>query len=105
MALGAARGLAYLHEFANPPIIHRDIKSNNILLDESLNAKVSDFGISKPMADNESSHVSTQVKGTMVSSESFNLYFRKKKCCIFLCYLINNISIRIWSIQKHLIMK
>nr|XP_023895136.1 probable leucine-rich repeat receptor-like protein kinase At5g49770 [Quercus suber] len=65
VALGAARGLAYLHEFANPPIIHRDIKSNNILLDESLNAKVSDFGISKPMADSESSHVITQVKGTM----------------------------------------
>ncbi|XP_075667182.1 leucine-rich repeat receptor protein kinase HPCA1-like [Castanea sativa] len=65
VALGAARGLAYLHEFANPPIIHRDIKSNNILLDESFNAKVSDFGISKPMADSESSHVVTQVKGTM----------------------------------------
>ncbi|KAF3947353.1 hypothetical protein CMV_026502, partial [Castanea mollissima] len=65
VALGAARGLAYLHEFANPPIIHRDIKSNNILLDESFNAKVSDFGISKSMADSESSHVVTQVKGTM----------------------------------------
>ncbi|XP_050261520.1 leucine-rich repeat receptor protein kinase HPCA1-like [Quercus robur] len=65
VALGAARGLTYLHEFANPPIIHRDIKSNNILLDESLNAKVSDFGISKPMANSESSHVITQVKGTM----------------------------------------
>ena len=77
MALGATRGLTYLHEFANPPIIHMDIKSINILLDQSLNAKVSDFGISKPMADNESSHVITQVKGTMVSSESFILYFRK----------------------------
>ena len=77
LALGAARGLAYLHEFANPPIIHRDIKSNNILLDESLNAKVADFGISKPIADSESSNVITQVKGTMVSSESFNLYFSK----------------------------
>uniref|UniRef100_A0A2N9HJQ1 non-specific serine/threonine protein kinase n=1 Tax=Fagus sylvatica TaxID=28930 RepID=A0A2N9HJQ1_FAGSY len=65
VALGAARGLAYLHEFANPPIIHRDIKSNNILLDESLNAKVADFGISKPIAESESSHVITQVKGTM----------------------------------------
>nr|XP_023895111.1 probable leucine-rich repeat receptor-like protein kinase At5g49770 isoform X4 [Quercus suber] len=65
VALGAARGLAYLHEFANPPIIHMDIKSNNILLDESLNAKVSDFGLSKPIDDNEGSHVTTQVKGTM----------------------------------------
>ena len=84
MALGAARGLAYLHEFADPPIIHRDIKSNNILLDESLNAKVADFGISKPIARSESSHVITQVKGTMVSSESFNLYFSKNNELVML---------------------
>ncbi|KAI8531942.1 hypothetical protein RHMOL_Rhmol11G0175000 [Rhododendron molle] len=66
IALGAARGLQYLHELANPPIIHRDIKSSNILLDESLNAKVSDFGLSRPMGDDaEKSHITTQVTGTM----------------------------------------
>ncbi|KAK7263754.1 hypothetical protein RJT34_31351 [Clitoria ternatea] len=65
VALGTARGLAYLHELANPPIIHRDIKSNNILLDQSLNAKVADFGLSKCMVDCEKDHVTTQVKGTM----------------------------------------
>jgi serine/threonine protein kinase len=66
IALGAARGLYYLHEHANPPIIHRDVKSTNILLDEHLNAKVSDFGISKPL-DTAKGYITTQVKGTMVS--------------------------------------
>ncbi|XP_047163599.1 leucine-rich repeat receptor protein kinase HPCA1-like [Vigna umbellata] len=65
VALGAARGLAYLHELANPPIIHRDIKSGNILLDHHLNAKVADFGLSKLLVDSERGHVTTQVKGTM----------------------------------------
>ncbi|KAK7246076.1 hypothetical protein RIF29_40934 [Crotalaria pallida] len=65
VVLGAARGLDYLHEHANPPIIHRDIKSTNILLDERLNAKVSDFGLSKPLSDGAKGYITTQVKGTM----------------------------------------
>ncbi|XP_077239206.1 leucine-rich repeat receptor protein kinase HPCA1-like isoform X3 [Tasmannia lanceolata] len=65
IALGSARGLSYLHELADPPIIHRDIKSTNILLNENLTAKVADFGLSKLVSDSAKGHVSTQVKGTL----------------------------------------
>lgn len=66
LALDSANGVTYLHELANPPIIHRDIKSNNILLDDHLNAKVADFGLSKLLGDESKGYVSTQVKGTLV---------------------------------------
>ncbi|XP_010489552.1 PREDICTED: proline-rich receptor-like protein kinase PERK4 [Camelina sativa] len=63
IALGAAKGLAYLHEDCHPRIIHRDIKSANILLDFNFDAMVADFGLAKLTSDNYT-HVSTRVMGT-----------------------------------------
>lgn len=66
LALDSARGIAYLHTEANPPIIHKDIKSSNILLDEKLVAKVADCGLSKlTPAEDGVAPMSTQVRGTV----------------------------------------
>ncbi|KAG4110553.1 hypothetical protein ERO13_D13G055800v2 [Gossypium hirsutum] len=64
IALGAARGIAYLHDHCNPKIIHRDLKAADILLDEEFEAVVGDFGLAKLM-DYKNTHVTTAVRGTM----------------------------------------
>ncbi|CAF2077398.1 BnaCnng10800D [Brassica napus] len=64
VAAGAARGLEYLHETADPPVIYRDFKASNILLDEEFNPKLSDFGLAKVGPTGGETHVSTRVMGT-----------------------------------------
>ncbi|CAM6085408.1 unnamed protein product [Calypogeia fissa] len=64
IALNAARGIEYLHTDCNPRIIHRDVKSSNILIDENMVAKVCDFGISKQTPEGIFSGVDTLLKGT-----------------------------------------
>ncbi|XP_057496789.1 BRASSINOSTEROID INSENSITIVE 1-associated receptor kinase 1-like isoform X1 [Actinidia eriantha] len=64
IALGAAKGIAYLHDHCDPKIIHRDIKAANILLDEEFEAVVGDFGLAKLM-DYKDTHVITAVRGTI----------------------------------------
>ncbi|KAF5949541.1 hypothetical protein HYC85_011534 [Camellia sinensis] len=61
--LGTAKALAYLHEAIEPKVVHRDIKSSNILIDDEFNAKVSDFGLAK-LLDSGESHITTRVMGT-----------------------------------------
>ncbi|KDP31947.1 hypothetical protein JCGZ_12408 [Jatropha curcas] len=61
--LGTAKGLTYLHEGLEPKVVHRDIKSSNILLDKLWNAKVSDFGLAKLLCS-ERSYITTRVMGT-----------------------------------------
>ncbi|CAH8337377.1 unnamed protein product [Eruca vesicaria subsp. sativa] len=66
IAADIAHTITYLHMYTQPPLIHRDIKSSNILLTDSFRAKLADFGFARLAPDTESgaTHVSTQDKGT-----------------------------------------
>ncbi|KAG2543047.1 hypothetical protein PVAP13_9NG718500 [Panicum virgatum] len=63
IAIGAAKGLAFLHEVERP-VIYRDFKTSNILLDSDFKAKLSDFGLAKDGPEDDETHVSTRVMGT-----------------------------------------
>ncbi|XP_025980719.2 probable serine/threonine-protein kinase PIX7 [Glycine max] len=64
IAIGAANALAFLHEEASRPVIFRDFKTSNVLLDKDYNAKLSDFGLAQDAPVGDKSHVSTEVMGT-----------------------------------------
>ncbi|KAI4324105.1 hypothetical protein L6164_023669 [Bauhinia variegata] len=85
VALDAARGIQYLHEYATPPIIHRDIKSSNILLDAKFTAKVSDFGLSQMGSEDKESHLSLHAVGTFgyMDPEYYRLQYLTTKSDIY----------------------
>lgn len=65
ICIGIAKGLAFLHEESTIKIVHRDIKTSNVLLDKDLNPKISDFGLAKLDDEDENTHISTRIAGTM----------------------------------------
>ncbi|ONI15694.1 hypothetical protein PRUPE_3G056100 [Prunus persica] len=64
IAIEAAQGLEYMHHGCTPPMIHRDVKSSNILLNENFQAKISDFGLSRNFTEEDGTHILTGVAGT-----------------------------------------
>ncbi|KAL6201309.1 hypothetical protein ACLB2K_025023 [Fragaria x ananassa] len=64
ICLDIAKGLAYLHEESAVKVVHRDLKTTNVLLDQDLNAKISDFGLAR-LDEEEKTHISTKVAGTI----------------------------------------
>lgn len=64
IVVDAAQGLEYLHKGCKPAIIHRDVKTSNILLNKNMEARISDFGLSKIIQNDNITHVTTMVMGT-----------------------------------------
>ncbi|GAA0144322.1 non-receptor serine/threonine protein kinase [Lithospermum erythrorhizon] len=85
IAVQAARGIEYLHGYACPPVIHRDIKSSNILIDEDLNARVSDFGLSLFGPASSSSPLAELPAGTLgyLDPEYYRLHYLTTKSDVY----------------------
>ena len=87
IALGAAHGLSYLHHDCSPAIIHRDVKSTNILLDQFYEAKIADFGVAKVLqACNKGGDSTTAFVGThgYIAPGKFSRSFVRHMCSNFL---------------------
>lgn len=85
ISLDAARGIEYLHNYAVPSIIHRDIKSSNLLLDANWTARVSDFGLSLNGPETEEGHISMRAAGTVgyMDPEYYGLHHLTAKSDVY----------------------
>ncbi|KAM0855786.1 hypothetical protein ACQ4PT_049563 [Festuca glaucescens] len=85
IALDSAQGLEYLHKSCQPPLIHRDVKTKNILLSADLEAKISDFGLMKVFADEFMTHITTQPAGTLgyLDPEYYNTSHLSEKSDVY----------------------
>ncbi|CAH8366413.1 unnamed protein product [Eruca vesicaria subsp. sativa] len=85
IAIDSAQGLEYLHHGCRPPIVHRDVKTANILLNDNLEAKIADFGLSKVFPEDDLTHVVTAVMGTpgYVDPEYYNTFKLNEKSDVY----------------------
>ncbi|WOL14611.1 hypothetical protein Cni_G23391 [Canna indica] len=85
IAVEAAQGLEYLHKGCKPPLVHRDVKTANILLSEPLEAKIADFGLSKAFQSETNTHISTAVVGTpgYLDPEYYNTFQLSEKSDVY----------------------
>ncbi|VVB11129.1 unnamed protein product [Arabis nemorensis] len=85
IAIDSAQGLEYLHHGCRPPIVHRDVKTANILLNDNLEAKIADFGVSKVFPEDDLSHIETVVMGTpgYIDPEYYRTFMLNEKSDVY----------------------
>ncbi|XP_010447852.1 PREDICTED: probable LRR receptor-like serine/threonine-protein kinase At4g29180 [Camelina sativa] len=85
IAIDSAQGLEYLHDGCRPAIVHRDVKTANILLNDNLEAKIADFGLSKVFPEDDLSHAVTTVMGTpgYIDPEHYRTFVLNEKSDVF----------------------
>lgn len=84
-------GLDYLHKGCNKPIIHRDVKTSNILLGQNLRAKIADFGLSRTYISDSQSHMSATIAGSMgYIDPEYGPLSLSYHCLLVLLYLKEN---------------